>query len=583
MKYSILKTLAVCFSISLYVSNTISAQEDLDFDLPDISIFDSIPASPSQETQIAPEQPQVQQPQTITPAPEVPTPQADVVPSQTVPSNSQVVEQPVNQQESVVLPPVDEVLPAVESVQEQSNMQLSEPQIQSVAPEATVQQVVPVEPVASTQTSSSYPSISKQPWISSGWGLGLGGGPNLFYGDLGIANTLPSDYSNELNWAGTFLLQKQLISYVDMRGQLLYGTLSGYKELDNSGSNVNLRFDATVLEYNMNFKIHVTNAILGRVAPVSLYTYVGIGFSTFRSYSTNTMFNTVVSYYGYDGTTKYDPTIETMVPVGLGLEFKLSDNLFLNTDVSMRFVNSDKLDAHVGTTNDFLQDMYSFSSVGISYTFGSKSKYVPPVDEPSVVVPEVAKVEEKVDSVPQIDSVSNAVVSNSDSTMVNDAENQSQIVDSNAPITSLNDTDIFKGQDSIVSPDAIENQATQVVDPVQPIAEVQEVVKVTSVGQVETPAQAVQGLVYRIQILAVQNQQNAKLQEFKRRYGITEQVYEEKIDTWYKFTLGNFTTIQEASNYRQTLVNKGIQGAFVVPYYNGNRITLQQAREMQAK
>lgn len=566
MKFSFLPRLAVCLFISFYVSSTVSAQEDLDFDLPDISIFDDTLSAPATQ-QVAP---QVQE--QVAPAPTYTAPAVQSAPQ------VESAPQPVVESVQDVLPPVESVVsePQVEQAPEQQQV------VEEVAPVQSVQEpVVQSAPVQYAQTVTPQPQPQQQSWMSTGWGVGIGGGPNLFYGDLGIAKTLPSDYANELNWAGTFLLQKQLFNYVDVRGQLLYGTLSGYKELDNSGSNINLRFDATVFEYNMNFKINVTNAILGRVAPVSLYTYFGMGFSTFRSYSTNTLFNTVVSVYGYDGTTKYDPTIETMVPVGVGLEFKLSDNLFLNTDVSMRYVHTDKLDAHVGTTNNFLQDMYSFSSLGISYTFGSKSKYVPPVDEPSVIVPEVATIEEKVDSVAQVDSVANVGAASTDSSSVND-NNQSQIADSNIPTTSLNDTDVFKGQDSIVQTQ-VQNQENQVAAPVQQVVETPEVVKVTSVGQVEVPAQAVQGLVYRIQILAVQNQQNAKLQEFKKRYGIAEQVYEEKIDTWYKFTLGNFVTIQEASNYRQILVNKGIQGAFVVPYYNGNRITLQQAREMQAK
>lgn len=571
MKYSIIKAIAVCVIISFYVSNTLSAQEDTDFDLPDISIFDDVPADASQQTQTAPAQsvtPQVQE-QSIPVQPIAPQVQEQIIPAQPI-------SEPIPQQ---IVPEVQstsnenqEILPPVETM-------LEEPVIEQVeAAPVPVQQVQqPVSQPVVSQTPYSYPSVQKQPWISTGWGIGVGGGPNLFYGDLGIAKTLPSDYANELNFAGTVLLQKQLVKYVDMRGQLLYGTLSGYKAFDEMGSSIDLRFDATVVEYNMNFKINVTNAILGKVAPVSLYTYVGMGFSSFRTYSTNTIFNNVVSYYGHDGTTKYKPTIETMVPVGLGLEFKLSDNLFVNTDVSLRVVNTDKLDAHIGVTNQFLQDMYSFSSIGITYTFGKKQTYVPPVEEPAII-PVVEKDSGADDA--QIDSVAvvDSALVNSDIADSDNASGSQSKPSGDVTKSAFADTDVFKAQDSVVYANPTAPQPAPVVAKPK-----EEVVRVTNIGESNTSQQVVQGLVYRVQILAVQNQQNAKLQEFKKQYGISEQVFEEKIDTWYKFTVGNYNTLQEASNYRLILVNKGIQGAFVVTYYNGKRISLQEARELQAK
>jgi|GEM_PF-5340900 len=557
MNYSIIKLFTVCVALSLYLSNTVSAQEDLDFDLPDISIFDDAPtqtAQPQSNTTVAPQN-QQQSEQVVKPQIES---QQQVVPVQTStqPVNQQQVEtkptqvQPTSVESSDWLPPVESVVaePKVENVQVQSVQQ---------APAQKKEQVY---------TKPQAPSV--QPWSKRGWGIGIGGGPNLFYGDLGIAKILPTDYANELNFAGTFFLQKELVQYVDLRGQLLYGTLSGVKATDKLGNSLDLRFDATVFEYNANVKINISNAIIGRVAPISLYSYVGMGFSTFRTYSTNTVFNTVENFYGYDGTTKYKPTIETMVPVGVGLEFKITDNLFVNTDVSMRFVNTDKLDAYKGTTTQFLQDMYSFSSIGITYTFGKKQTVVPQQEEPAYIPP-VVKDEPKedttkVDSLAMVDSAAVKALHAADNAGTSKAGNVA------GAKTSLSDTDVFKGQDKIV-------KAEDVTKPKQ------DVVRVTNVGELNSNPQAVPGLVYRVQILAVQNQQNAKLQEFKKRYNITDQVYEEKVDSWYKFTVGNFATLQEAGNYRQILVNKGIQGAFVVTYYNGKRITLQQARELQAK
>ena len=89
------------------------------------------------------------------------------------------------------------------------------------------------------------------------------------------------------------------------------------------------------------------------------------------------------------------------------------------------------------------------------------------------------------------------------------------------------------------------------------------------------------GLVYRVQILAVQTAKDNKVAQLHKLYQLNETIYEEQSGVWYKYTVGSFATLQEASAHRLTLIQKGLKDCFVVPYYNGSRITLQQARELK--
>jgi hypothetical protein len=534
------------------------AQENTDFDLPDISVFDN--QAPATTPAATPQENSAQPASSIQSAPaEIPAQPAPSV--QTAPESA----------------PVEQSLPAPSSVEQtpavQSAPAVSTPAEVVLPQQQVIDQPVQTQPVSQpTQIQQTYPSVSKTPWIQRGWNVSALGGATLFYGDLGIDGIFPTDIPNQVSWAGSLALEKELFKNMDMRGQLLYGNLKGIKENYATGLPANLKFDATLLEYNLNFKYNVTNAILGEVKPVSLYIYAGMGFSQFRSVRKNSITDVVLEGYGDNGVTKSAPTIETMVPMGVGLEFKLTDNLFANLDVSMNVVNTDKLDAFISPKTDQYQDMYGITAIGITYKFGNRTEYVPPVIVD--VAPEVQKSAEKVDSTNSQaqDSINNAAALVKK--QLEDATLKAQ-QDSIQNASKFKDTDVLKAEEIIVATETNVAPETKVEEAYTPITPV-----------VEAPIQSVtteQGLVYRVQILAVQNQQKSKVQELKNKYKLTDVIYEEKVDSWFKYTVGSFATVQEASNYRLQMVNKGIEGAFVVPYYLGKRITLQKAREILAK
>ena len=83
------------------------------------------------------------------------------------------------------------------------------------------------------------------------------------------------------------------------------------------------------------------------------------------------------------------------------------------------------------------------------------------------------------------------------------------------------------------------------------------------------------GVVYRVQIIAVQRGQLSQNQ-IDRLYSGPEKVYERKEQGMYKYAIGNYTKFSQARSVKNSL---GIQ-SFVVAFKDGQRIDLSQAIRM---
>lgn len=388
----------------------------------------------------------------------------------------------------------------------------------------------------------------------NGWMISVHGGSNLFYGDVTVYPLWPAkEYNNERKWAMGVSLDKEFNTYVQARGNLIYGTLSGTKREYSNGSPANIYFDATLFEYSAALKL-----TLNAENPFSVYCYGGLGFVHFRSQRKDLRTNAVLMSYGYDqNNNKTSPTIEAMAPLGIGFDYRFTDNLSVNLDISLRIVNTDKLDATISNPNPFFQDMYGYTAIGLSYRFGRRTVsavpqmtyYEPPRIEEEIV--EELAVEPEVE-LPEITF-----------------EPTEEIVD--------------------VLPAVIDE--LPLIQDIQPQPVIQEIVREPiPVAEPAAPAQsetvyeqvdAQTGLVFRVQIIAVQTARDNQIRVLQNVFNLNETIYEEVSPPWYRYTVGNFATLQEASAYRQVLIEKGLTDCFVVPYYNGKRISLQEARQIR--
>ena len=94
---------------------------------------------------------------------------------------------------------------------------------------------------------------------------------------------------------------------------------------------------------------------------------------------------------------------------------------------------------------------------------------------------------------------------------------------------------------------------------------------------VQKDQEEVAGVTYRVQFLTSEKAIKDGAKDFK---GVTGyQVYQQ--DGLYRYTMGNEPTVARAKNIQSELRKKGFKDAFIIAFYNGKRITLQEARELQ--
>ena len=92
----------------------------------------------------------------------------------------------------------------------------------------------------------------------------------------------------------------------------------------------------------------------------------------------------------------------------------------------------------------------------------------------------------------------------------------------------------------------------------------------------DEPTTFVPGIVFKVQFMTSGKELKKNAREFK---GITDYDYYLQKGT-YCYTTGSFATAREAANYQKEVRDKGFKDAFVVAFADGERISLQKAKEM---
>ncbi len=85
------------------------------------------------------------------------------------------------------------------------------------------------------------------------------------------------------------------------------------------------------------------------------------------------------------------------------------------------------------------------------------------------------------------------------------------------------------------------------------------------------------GIYYRVQLAATSRFSDAN-KAFAAN-NLSRPVLVERHNGLYKYTVGSFNTYDQANDFRNTVLSRGIRGAFVVAYRNGKRISVIDARK----
>ncbi len=217
--------------------------------------------------------------------------------------------------------------------------------------------------------------------------LALGLGVLSFDGDIGNGVNLTS--LSRIRGGYSLTLDQRIGKVFGVSINGIYGKLAD----SEMGAKRNLNFESKVIQADLNFVIHLDNDyIFKRTSIFAPYLYAGFGYMKFDSYGDLTDKNGVKYNYWTDGTIRdlkdsvtgakiiqRDYTYETKlndsakytnstfaIPIGLGVNLKIVDNLFINLGTTYYMTMSDWIDNFKSGKND----NYLFASFAIQYNFG---------------------------------------------------------------------------------------------------------------------------------------------------------------------------------------------------------------------
>jgi OOP family OmpA-OmpF porin len=222
---------------------------------------------------------------------------------------------------------------------------------------------------AQTKTESTDKKSPKKNWLS-GVSVSVNGGSLLFYGDIRQYDFYPvSKYQNEREWGYGLTVNKFFNPVIGLQGQLLNGRLAGTRRKQR------VYFNAEVFEYSLNAVVNLSNiSFTGKSKDnrkFTLYALAGLGLTNFKTKLMNINTDKVVSQFGYGPDRKgvTERTTEVVIPVALGLKYRVNKRFDVGLEASLRNVNSDKLDARVVVNS--AEDKYGYTDLFVTYKFGS--------------------------------------------------------------------------------------------------------------------------------------------------------------------------------------------------------------------
>jgi len=445
------------------------------------------------------------------------------------------------------------------------------------------------------------------------WDMQLSGGPFISYGDIQNHNLVypKLDNGNAWKFGGAYSLAYNLSRSIGLRGQLKYAEIGG--AVPSQGD----YFQGTVMDASLQLKFNF-NEIFGNhnaYRTVNIYSLLGVGLSNWDTEK------------NISGPINHNPleiderTTEGFIPAGLGLSFRLSDKFDLNLEGLMNVTNSDLLDTR---TKDRELDSYSYTSLGLTYKFGNstvkrrrpvREEQPKPEPEPDTVAkvkeepvekePEPVKVTVSSDMPSELEAgQSFGVTVRINKGNLSGPATFRQVFPNNINIQPLSlaggEYNFMNQVFTINWQEMPENQPTLKIMyraqtegikggtyPVSGIftytqnnnsklINMENTLKVTEpekeIKKEDTEEKMQQGVVFRVQIRA-KYQKKMSRDALADKYNINEEIYEDYHEGYYIYTVGNFSTYEQAKRKRDQLINQhGVPDAFVTAFKDGKRV-----------
>lgn len=473
---------------------------------------------------------------------------------------------------------------------------------------------------------------SQESKVLSMWSLSLNGGATLTWGDMSddVTNPFSKYFTNQQGYAFGLIGTRHLNPLFDLSFQAETGKLQGSRY--NWGGNIisKYKFEGSFTEFNLNVSIDLLNLILENKDDrfFNMYLKGGAGYTLFNS--TKTSIDRDYAFPAMKGGA-------FVIPWGGGVRIKLNKNLSFFFENTFTYTFSDEIDAHIGVGTD-LNDIYNYTSLGATYRFNkapkkSKVKMYDETPVDTVVATNSETSTEVIEIVSVVMSKPNDLKSNStfdvqlriNKSSLNEKARLQQTLPLGMTAVNKNSSGaLFNFQDQVVSYnwDKLDSEASiinleytittkdlsesEYIIPgvlfydkngkesvvqfresfiiTMPVLSKTEIVviepKPESLPIIET--NNVNGLVYKVQLQAIYGGKSSPKSVAKAN-NLSMPVEEEVIGAYTKYTAGNFTNYEDAKVLKDQVRAGKNQGAFVVAYYNGKRISINEAMELQSK
>ena len=212
------------------------------------------------------------------------------------------------------------------------------------------------------------------------WSVSAGYGPMIMYTDITSYTLFPNE---RWNFAPMVKVTKYLNPAFAFDFQFMGGNMYG--------SNVGYYFEGDLIDYTIS-NVGVINQMLSTPGPIKdkwdFYYKIGFGATAFRSKLYHSSNDSLVMVKDFSGDTTdlryvvlgydvYDPDKKTarertlVLPVGVGVLYRINRSFDIGLEMTMRFSFMDKFDNILaGATND----SYWYTNLNISYKIGKKNK-----------------------------------------------------------------------------------------------------------------------------------------------------------------------------------------------------------------
>ena len=192
------------------------------------------------------------------------------------------------------------------------------------------------------------------------WYININGGITQNYSDIQAGTSHFGQLQKEsISPAFGLKIGKYISPVFGIHGSFLYGSLQGYNE------DRQLSFETgPLLEGYLGGTVNFINLFWGyKPRLVDVYALLGIGLVNYTPeafyHPAPFDFDNKVSYYDHlvttngqdfaDGRAETGNTTSTIMPVGFGVDFRLSDRWDINFETALRLSDDDKLDGYVGS------------------------------------------------------------------------------------------------------------------------------------------------------------------------------------------------------------------------------------------